>query len=71
MSINNNNNIDSLLLSLKPKIKEYFLENKTLTYENLLNFLNFIDFSIFNTENELENLYNCLISTENNSQEIN
>ena len=71
MSINNNNNIDSLLSSLKTKIKEYFLENKTLTYENLLNFLNFIDFSIFNTENELENLYNCLISTENNSQEIN
>ena len=71
MSINNNNNIDSLLLSLKPKIKEYFLENKTLTYENLLNFLNFIDFSIFNTENELENFYNCLISKENNSQELN
>ena len=71
MSINNNNNIDSLLSSLKPKIEEYFLENKTLTYENLLNFLNFIDFSIFNTENELENFYNCLISKENNSQEIN
>ena len=74
MSINNNNNInkiDSLLLTLIPKIKEYFSENKTLNYENLLNFLNFIDFSIFNTENELENLWNCLISSENKSQEIN
>ncbi len=44
MSINNNNNIDSLLSSLKPKIKEYSLENKTLTYENLLNFLNIFQF---------------------------
>ena len=42
MSINNNNNIDSLLSSLKTKIKEYFLE--TLTYENLLNFLNIFQF---------------------------